>query len=560
MEIRSLGNIAPLQTHQTQIKPAAKAEEKPQMQGDSVEMNLSRGTAAAASPEKVKIKVLPHDPQVAKPEIIEFSKDKIGSKIAGPKMALIDAANPKAIPDLEGNYIYDVGTPQFDQMNAYTVSYRTYDMLEGLRGTPVKWAFRSDQLGVNPHKREGMNAYYSRGESSVNFFYFNSPALGKTVQTSQSSDIVSHEVGHAVLDGMKPGYLGWDTETMSVHEAFADTTAMLFTLKDQSNVEKALQSNLGDQNLICMVGEEFGKALVLSDKDPSNDHKTYIRTTLNEYKYVDPSTLPDKADRDSLANESHSFSRILSGANYDLLTGIYEANMAQGMSRDKALTEAGDTLGKLLLKSIDLAPASRCKYKDVALGMLKADGMQNHGKNSELLKSVFMERNIISEKDVKSLEDHMEVLNTISVQMTGGDFSAKGAEKIINRFSEQMNLPEDLTLALARVEENENGGKTMTFEYGEEMLLAGDKFGKYENHYVDLKGSLVMTLDQSGKLMDFNFDEINEQKKKDTERGVLDAISKGLVTEKAEEGPFTAQVVTDAQGKKKLERLPIIIM
>ena len=89
-------------------------------------------------------------------------------------MYSIDYNNPKAIPDLDGNYIYDIGLPQFDQVNSYATAYKTFNMLESMFGKSVDWAFGNPRLGVNPHKKEGMNAYYSRNEASVNFFYFNS--------------------------------------------------------------------------------------------------------------------------------------------------------------------------------------------------------------------------------------------------------------------------------------------------------------------------------------------------------------------------------------------------
>ena len=64
------------------------------------------------------------------------------------------------------------------------------------------WAFEGNRLIVLPHAGYGENAYYDRASKSLQFYYFNGP--GTTVYTCLSSDIVNHEFGHAVLDGVRP--------------------------------------------------------------------------------------------------------------------------------------------------------------------------------------------------------------------------------------------------------------------------------------------------------------------------------------------------------------------
>ncbi len=550
----------------SQIGSVSVKEKEASLPDDTVQITKHKAVNEKKAPS-VKVTILPHDPNVASPEVINFSKDKIGDKIAGPKMYAIDLANPKAIPDLEGNYLYELGTPQFDQLTSYTTAYRTLDLWESIKGTPVKWAFSNPQLGVNAHKKEGMNAYYSRNEASANFFYFNSPALGKVVQTSQSPDIVAHEIGHAVLDGLRPGYLGWDTETMSVHEAFADTSSMLFALKTESNVDKILKENGGDfskPSLISRLGEEFGKAIVLSDNDPSNDDRDYLRSMLNNFKYVDPSTLPSKAPENQLANECHSFSRVFSGASYDILGDIYDSNIASGMSKEKALTGAGDELGKLFMKSVEMAPSNRCKYKDVALGMLKADMKENNGKYADTLKNVFMDRNILSSKDVELMQAHMEKIPSFRLEAKASD--ADIAKNIIASYGKEFGVPDGTVFSMENSEaENIYGGKTINLGCSEELQLKGDRFGKYDGFYVDAKGGLKLEFDQNGNLADFHFDAIDNDKKEDVMSGVADAIRNNLVREegvKAEEysSKFTAQVVSTDDGRKKIERIPIIVM
>lgn len=65
----------------------------------------------------------------------------------------------------------------------------------------------STPLSVYPYGLKNvMNAYYKAVDKSLYFGYFTSPNPkdnGAVVYTCRSLDIVSHETGHAILDGFK---------------------------------------------------------------------------------------------------------------------------------------------------------------------------------------------------------------------------------------------------------------------------------------------------------------------------------------------------------------------
>lgn len=559
--IRSIGMTysAPLSGG---IPAAAKApspgREEAALPADAVQ--IGSAPAPDEGKETVKITVIAQDPAVAKPKTIEIPKEMIGSSVSGPKMYSINSSNPKAIPDLEGNYLYELGTPQFDQVNSYATSYNTFNMLESMLGRTPKWAFGGEKLGVNPHKREGMNAYYSRNEASVNFFYFDSKPLGKTVQTSQSTDIVSHEVGHSFLDAMKPGYLGWDTETMSVHEGLADTTATLFALTDDDNVREIIAQTGGDlkkPNLLSKVGEEFGIALAKSDKDPNNDDRDYLRTLINGFKYVDPSTLPPRTSEDKLANECHSFSRILSGANYDMISAFYETNLESGMSPEAALKKAGTDFGSVFYKAVDNCPSYKCKYKDVALNMLKADKALNGGKHCADIEKIFLQRNVISEGDIKALD--MKIPD-ISVKNPS---DAGRISSMLSKHGKELGIEDGASFSMGGVSENMYGGKSVSLTNSQDVELKGSAFGKYQNCFVSVNGELKLDFDKDGKLVDFSYDKIDSKKISDVKLGVIMAAKDGKIMDegiKSDDNPskWTAKVMTGEGGKKFIERLPVI--
>ncbi len=556
------------------VKP--EVQNLPETKGDEVSI---RGFFGKSEPkpipqidtsETVKITVLPQDPAVASPKTVEMPKAFIGDKIEGPKMYSIENQNPKAIPDLEGNYLYQLGTKEFDQVNCYATAYNTFNMAQNNLGHEINWAFRSPKLGVNSHRQEGMNAYYARHEGSVNFFYFNAPPLGKTVQTSQSTEIVSHEVGHAVLDAIKPGYLGWDTETMSVHEGFADTTAILFTLQDDDMIKKVIEETGGDlskPSLLSKVGEEFGIAIAKMDRDPTNDDNDYLRILLNDFKYVDPSTLPKDAPDNQLANEVHSFSRVFSAANYDVLSAFYNANVAKGMEPEAALKLAGKDFGGLLMKSMDNCPNHRCKYKDVALNMLKVDMQLNEGSHMKEMEKTFIDRGILSEGDISKMKDKAKNMPNahISLPMVLSKISSKISD-ILSKIGSKIGIGDGTQFQTENVTDNMYGGQTIYLKTSEDMQLKGKEFGSFENCFVAVDGGISLSFDKDGKLVDYNYDKIDSKKKADVKSGILNAVKDGKIKSQnyrslGDDDPtkFLGEVKANrASGKSYIERIPVI--
>lgn len=556
---------APFISHESAARPGiSSAEDKKEIQHDD-SVSISAGNASGDKAGKmIKVNILPQDPQVSPPVTTDFAQEKIGASLSNDKLAVSDGSNPKAIPDLEGNYLYNVGTPQFDQVNAFCLVQKGFDMAEKYSGKPVKYAF-GGKLTVKPHKQEGKNAYYSRNEKSCNFFYFQSPSLNKTVQTSESSDIVIHEAaGHCKLDGDRPGWLGWDAETMSVHEGYSDYQAMMMALQDDSSLKLIFQQNGGDfkkESLISRLGEEFGITIHKENTNPNDDDRQYLRSLLNDYKYSDPNTLPDSNDHDVLTGEVHSFSRVLSGALYDILGSLYAKNVAGGAQQMEALTAARDTIGPMVEKSIDLAPQSKCKYKDIALGMIKADRLQNGGKNEKELTDIFKERNILSDGDVDALNTHMSALP--SIRMKKMPSTAQEIQKFLETYGDSLGIPDGISMQLRDISSGKNG-VTINLDFSQEMDLDGNEYGKYNGHCVDVNGGLTLAFDKKGRLVDSVFDEITDAKKNDVKKGVLDCIGKDLIMEedsnifKTDSDIYQGVVVNTNAGRKKIMRIPVI--
>ena len=348
-------------------------------------------SASANKPQMARVLTYSQDPLVG--PVIEDSLEvsKIGDRVDGPRISIWDETTPKASADLQGNFLIQPDRKQFDQVQAFVSSQKTLDLFEGLAGGPLPWAFESPTLGVGPHAGEGVNAYYQRSFESLSFYYFDSKALNKTIQTSQSADLVSHETGHAILDGLKPEYgHTFDLETKAFHEAFGDCAAMFLTLSRPANRQNILAETGGDlskDNCLCRIGEEFGKAVRLLNTDPSDD-RDYLRNARNEFKYANPTTLPADGPRETLSAEPHSFCEIWTGAVYRAIQNVY-GELSKTMPADQALEQSGQTVGKLFLTGLQMSSPARARYGDIALSMVRADQLLNGGKNQQALSAAF---------------------------------------------------------------------------------------------------------------------------------------------------------------------------
>ena len=123
---------------------------------------------------------------------------------------------------------------QFHQVNVWAIVQRALDFFEsgfGL-GRRILWGFEGNRLIVVPHAGSGENAYYDRESKSLQFYYFDRGE--ERIYTCLSTDIINHEFGHAVLDGIRPHLqrIGLP-ETAAFHEFIGDLTAILIALPQQ---------------------------------------------------------------------------------------------------------------------------------------------------------------------------------------------------------------------------------------------------------------------------------------------------------------------------------------
>lgn len=370
---------------------------------------ISSNEQKPAATATIKIKTFPSDPFMDKePIIMEIERDKIGQNLSNDRIIIYDKNNIMATPDNDGNYLYEPGQPQFNQVNSFYIIEKTleiYDKLFGYKVQKVVWN-HTLPIFVQPNHEEESSTYgdneFGYGNMYIGKYKSNNP--NKTVFMAQSADIVSHETGHAVLRYIKP-HLGADPESKAFCEAFADITSIIYFLSIDYNCEKLITEtggNLLSCNRLSLFSEEWFTLKY-------NKFLFGIRSFINNYKYQPTTELP-KQDTKTETDQRHDFSRILSGAFYNLLVSLYQNELAQSKIENNseitkklqinALNNAGKKIGSLFAKAVQLAPNDSISFKNFALCLISADKQIYNSRYKELLKKEFLERNILSESDI----------------------------------------------------------------------------------------------------------------------------------------------------------------
>src|SRR5216683_6680762 len=104
---------------------------------------------------------------------------------------------------------YPLGTGEFRYWTAGEALRRGADFWTALLPANVRW-FTGNVLPVTLDRGEDFNAFYDRKGLS----FFHGSAADQAVFSGESPDIVCHELGHAVLDALRPQL--WDAASDEV--------------------------------------------------------------------------------------------------------------------------------------------------------------------------------------------------------------------------------------------------------------------------------------------------------------------------------------------------------
>jgi hypothetical protein len=391
---------------------------------------------------------------------------------------------------------------QFHQVNAWAIVQRTLDYFEsgfGL-GRRIPWAFEGNRLIIVPHAGYGENAYYDRHSKSLQFYYFE---RGDTrIDTCLSADIINHELGHAVLDGIRPNYAeALSPETAAFHEFIGDLTAILMIFRNNEFRKKIAIRTGGDlntDNAIASIGEEFGKHV--SDRP-------YLRTARS------PLSMKDVANE----QRPHRMSEVLTGAMFDIVLALSRYYVDK---RKRTVPQAfWDTIQRMqamAIQPLDLLPPIDVTFRDYALAVLRAEEVADPTDPSgyrEMMLEVFSARGILSAGDIKELRAPHHVFERLDLDVFHDiDTLASSAEayRFVDDNRRALFIPwnADVTIlgpftAQKLTREARRLPKQIILQYlwREDVFLEGPRFGRYSGQFASLPCGGTLALDQNGNVL-----------------------------------------------------------
>ncbi len=279
---------------------------------------------------------------------------------------------------------YAPGTPEFLFWQTREAALATLQLWESLDEPITKWARSPNRslLDLFPdNARPDLNSYYDG--KSLSFFHYD---LARGMYfSSASAEIASHEVGHALLDVIRPDLSGsLLPETAAFHESFGDFISLLTAFADHETVAHVLQQKgrLDARNIVETFGEDLARAvrLVLGATHPA----AKPRQGLNRFQWALPSTVPTSGDPSVLTSEAHSFGRVFVGVFYDLIRNLLGSGRTPA-----ALRKAVTTAGRLLIAGAKGAPLTPRFFQAVGRVMMLEDRNVNGGADDRAIADAF---------------------------------------------------------------------------------------------------------------------------------------------------------------------------
>ncbi|NDD29797.1 MAG: hypothetical protein EB084_16180 [Proteobacteria bacterium] len=508
--------------------------------------------APPAPSPTVKVRYNPQDVTVMPDVDTSVPRSDIGTNMSNARMQMSDKNVAK--PDADGNYLFSPGTAGYQQATSFVSTEKTLRMFEKALGHEIKWAF-SGKLAIHPHAGEDFNAYYTRSDGSTNFFDGKDPIRKKTCYSAESMDVVSHETGHAILDGLKPGLMGWfsGTEAGALHESFGDMAGMLTSLQDDAVVEKlAAQTggNLKKDNFLAHVGEDLSLGINNAYFNGQKPAGWTIRNANNSLVYKNPKDCPSNpSDENQLGSEVHNFSRLLTGAFWDILNGLTAQEMAAGKTPADAIRGARDVATKLVARMAELGPNSKAKFVDEANAMIAADKKDFGGAHVALLSKVFADRKIRSADDAGSEVPKLKLAQSITSDGQAADFLAANREAL--------GVASDVPLKPAARWSNDKGESFVRYDYTQDAEVG-------PSLVTQLGGSLTVAFDADGTLFHKSYEPVDAEAVALAKDQIATLIEQGDIrgagitrSTRPDGRPWAGYIELSATGDRRIVRNPV---
>lgn len=391
-------------------------------------------------------------------------------------------------------------TPQFHQVNAWATIQSVLDMYEAtwVLGRSAPWAFEGNRLIVVPHAGYLPNAFYDRTSKSIQLYYFGPE--DKRVFTCLSHDIIAHETGHAILDGIRPHYLEDSSlQTAAFHEFIADMTAILSSLLNNElrwEVAAKTGGKLSDDKIIAALAEEFGHYAT---------GRPHLRSAVNK----------ETTDTVKDSTSPYDWSQVLIGAMWDILTTITakikETPIRTGRipTTIEALLWAVNRFRRLAFQPLDYLPPVDVQFSDYASAVLRADEIVNpvdENKYRDVIETHFKARGI-SFEDIGDLSHR---LNFYAHDIDRLSRTRTDAYHFLNENRRQLCIPAEQDISVTNLYQTDKtimgGGKVpreivVQYFWREDVPLKGTQFGRLDGKTASLLCGGTLVFDGRGNVL-----------------------------------------------------------
>ena len=280
------------------------------------------------------------------------------------------------------------GTPKFLFWQAREAAIAAVEAWEASAGLHKAWQGNRKKLPLLQDAGDKLNAFYDR----ASFSFFHKTVAGTTFFSGASTDVVAHEVGHGLLDSVRPDFFDVNfLEVGAFHEAFGDCMAMLTALGDLETRQKLLAAapTLRKRNFVESTAEDLSRGIALLIP---GHNAAEPRHAFNTFKFQIPSTLPSNGGPGALINEVHSFGMVFTGCFWDLIANLFAASPQQTQA---SLLAAAQLAGELLIAGAKAALVVPRFLRSVGGSMMMADQSLHGGRNRTHIRDAFARHNIL---------------------------------------------------------------------------------------------------------------------------------------------------------------------
>jgi hypothetical protein len=292
------------------------------------------------------------------------------------------------------------GNPQFHQQMVYAVGMTTIGHFERALGRRALWAAHVpanktgsyqvqfvQRLRIYPHAFRGSNAYYSPDKRALLFGYFpadskegDATAPGSMVFACLSSDIVAHEMTHALLDGLHRRFeQASNPDVPAFHEGFADIVALFqhFTITELVRFEIGRShADLSAASLLAGLAKQFGEG-----SSRGGPLRNYLDPDMRALKYaeaMEPHTRGSilvyavyEAFLNLVTHRTGDLLQIATGGTGVLPGGALHPVLVDRLTKEVCVT-ASDVL-QMCIRALDYCPAMDITFGEYLRAIVTAD-------------------------------------------------------------------------------------------------------------------------------------------------------------------------------------------